>query len=216
MNWLISLLSLVGFSTIACGQGQFVFNNRIGGEVDAPFYVGFCEAYFAASSPEWRILLLGGPAGTPVSQLVPLHPGETTFRGRAGSALAGYVVPITPAVPGVAAGGTADVLIRLLGPNGYIQDYGPYPISGLGGGTTLPPNLQLGLSPILPICIPEPSTAALGSLAICGFVVFVNRRRTRRLSRSQGLTQRQISPLNGSALLLRYNSCQVRLQKAWV
>lgn len=108
---------------------------------------------------------LGGPVGTAVGSLMPLDPPTTTFRGTAGTLTAGYVVGITPTVPGVAVGGNASILVRLIGPSGFSQDYGPYTVNGLGGGTVLPPNMQLGTSPLGYLC-PEPSTMHLAALGI--------------------------------------------------
>lgn len=174
------ILFVWGTSAVVHGQGQFVFNNRIGTEVNARFVTCFdplindYQSDFA--SPEWRIQLFGGPIGTPPGQLAPLVPFETTFRGPAGSPLAGYVEPITPIVPEVPVGRSANVLVRLVGLDGFSQDFGPYVVDGLGGGTTLPPNLNLGTSPLFlisysPQCIPEPKILPLGILGMIGLML---------------------------------------------
>src|SRR5262249_46557071 len=147
----------------ALGQGQFVFNNRIIAEgINAPFVnANDCCGRSSIGSPDWSVSLLGGPAGTPPDQLVPLDPSSTTFRVPAGSPTAGYVNQVTPVVPNVPAGKDASILLRVQGPNGSIYDLGPYTIT-LGGGLITPPNLPLGFSPIT-VCglCPEPSTLAL-------------------------------------------------------
>jgi len=179
MKKLIIALAAFTVSVAAYGQGQFVFNNRIGTEVTARFINALTDpangTTSSIGSPDWTVQLLGGPTGTPVNQLVALDPGTTGFRGAAGSAAAGYVTSISPTVPGVAIGGSADVLVRVLGPGGFSQDFGPYTVAGLGGGTTTPPNLQLGTQP-LAVLVPEPTTLALGALGL-GALLMIRRRK---------------------------------------
>lgn len=150
----------------AGAQGQFYFNNRIGTEVNARFVAPGdpCDGNSSSvASPEWSVRLLGGPIGTPVSQLLPLDPPGTTFRGAAGTPLAGYVVGITPTVPGVEVGASAWVVVRLVGPSGFLYDAGLFTVY-LGGGVVPPPNLELGTAPIG--CIPEPTVLALLSAVL--------------------------------------------------
>ncbi len=157
-----TLLVLLATATLAHGQGQFVFNNRIGAEVNARFVLpSDATGTSSIGTPDYYVQLFGGPIGTPESQLLPLDPSSTTFRGAAGTTTAGYVVGVTPTVPGVPVGGNASVLLRLVSLNGYSCDFGPYTVNGLGGGTTTPPNLQLGTSPLF--CVPEPSSYLLGA-----------------------------------------------------
>lgn len=153
MKKLIIALAALMVSIAAYGQGQFVFNNRIGTEVNARF-VSSSDATGTSSigSPDYTVSLLGGPVG---GSLVALDPASTTFRGAAGTTTAGYVTSVTPTVPGVAIGGNASVLVRVLGPGGLSQDFGPYTVNGLGGGTATPPNLQLGTSPLVINQVPE-------------------------------------------------------------
>ncbi|MHC1769381.1 MAG: hypothetical protein AB9869_34710 [Verrucomicrobiia bacterium] len=168
MACLLGCLSLV---QVAWGQGQFYFNNRIGTEVDARF-INPCTDPFGDSSigsPDWIVQLFGGPQGTPVANLLPLDPPSTTFRGAAGTPQAGYVVGVTVTVPSVAAGATADVLVRVLGPGGITLDAGPYYVT-LGGDLIVPPNLQLGTMP--PFICPEPATGLLALLG--GFAALVS------------------------------------------
>jgi hypothetical protein len=117
----------------------------------------------------------GGPAGTPCDAMLPLDPFTTGFRGFPGTIFAGYVVPQVVTVPGVLTGVNADVLVHLVGPGGYDRAYGPFLVT-LGGGTTPPPNLQLGTSPLPPPetngCIPEPSTLPLATLSLVTLVMW--------------------------------------------
>jgi len=175
MKKLIIALAALMVSVAAYGQGQFVFNNRIGTEVNARFVMaGDPTGTSTIGSPDWTVQLLGGPAGTPVAQLVALDPSSTTFRGAAGTTTAGYVVGVTPAVPGVAVGGNASVVVRLQGPGGFSQEFGPYTVNGLGGGTTTPPNLQLGTTPLT--VVPEPTTLVLAALGLGGLLALRRRK----------------------------------------
>jgi MYXO-CTERM domain-containing protein len=179
MKKLIIALAALSVTAAAYGQGQFVFNNRIGTEVNARFINSAADpldgTVSTIGSPDWTVQLFGGPENTPVGQLVALDPAGTGFRGAASSAAAGFVTGITPAVPGVGVGGTASILVKVLGPGGYTQDFGPYTVAGLGGGTTTPPNLQLGTSPLL-VNVPEPTTLALGALGL-GALLLIRRRK---------------------------------------
>ena len=175
MKKLIIALAALMVSIAAYGQGQFVFNNRIGTEVTARFITSLDPANGTSSSigsPDWSVKLFGGPVG---GTLGALDPASTGFRGAAGTSTAGYVVGVTPVVPGVAIGGNASVSLTVLGP-GVSQSFGPYTVNGLGGGTTTPPNLQLGTSPLIVSVIPEPTTLALGALGL-GSLLFIRRRK---------------------------------------
>jgi len=185
MKKLIIALAALMVSVAAYGQGSFLFNNRIGTEVNARFVnVAAGDPVTGTSSsigsPDWTVNLLGGPAGAAVGTLVPLTAGPnsvlpTTFRGAAGSNTAGYVTAATAIVPGVAIGQNASVLVRVLGPGGLTQDFGPYTVVGLGGETVTPPNLPLGTSPLL-VTVPEPTTLALGALGL-GALLLMRRRK---------------------------------------
>lgn len=176
MKKLIIALAALMVSAAAYGQGQFVFNNRIGTEVNARFITSSDPANGSSSSvgsPDWSVQLTGGPVG---GTLVALDPASTGFRGAPGTAAAGYVVGVTPTVPGVAIGGNASIGVKVLGPGGVSQSFGPYTVNGLGGGTTTPPNLQLGTSPLVVNVVPEPTTLALGALGL-GSLLFIRRRK---------------------------------------
>lgn len=175
MKKLIIALAALMVSVAAYGQGQFVFNNRIGTEVNARFVLASDAAgQSSVGSPDYTVQLLGGPAGTAVGSLVPLDPSSTTMRGAAGTATAGYVVGVTPSVPGVAIGGNASVVVRVNGPAGFTQDFGPYTVNGLGGGTATPPNLPMGTSPL--VLVPEPTTLALAALGLGGLLALRRRK----------------------------------------
>jgi MYXO-CTERM domain-containing protein len=171
MKKLIIALAALMVSVAAYGQGQFVFNNRIGTEVNARFVMaGDPAGTSSIGSPDWTVALFGGAKGTPTANLVPLNPATTTFRGAPGSNAAGYVTSQTPVVPGVDVGGAADIIVRVLGP-GTSVDFGPYPVT-LGGGVVVPPNLQMGTSPLV---VPEPTTLALAALGL-GALLAIRRR----------------------------------------
>jgi MYXO-CTERM domain-containing protein len=170
----------------AYGQGTVTINNRVGTEVTARF-VGTADPAGTSSigSPDYTVQFLGGPKGTAVGSLQALTPSSSTMRGAAGTATAGYFNGVTATVPGVPPGGNADVLVRLLGPSGFTQDFGPYPANGLGGdnptgGPPLtPPNLQMGTTALTVTGgtnVPEPTTLALGALGL-GALLAIRRRK---------------------------------------
>jgi len=175
MKKLIIALAALSVSAAAYGQGAFVFNNRIGTEVNARFIMqGDAAGQSTIGSDNWSVQLFGGPVGAAVDALQPLNPPTTTFRGAAGTTTAGYVTSQTPTVPGVPIQGNASVLVRVINNAGQSQDFGPYTVNGLGGDTFLPPNLQLGTSPLV-VTIPEPTTLALAALGL-GAILFMRRR----------------------------------------
>jgi hypothetical protein len=172
MKKLIITLAALMVSIAAYGQGQLNINNRIGTEVNARF-IGANDAAGTSSigTPDWTVQLLGGPVG---GTLVPLTP-TTAFRGAAGTASAGYFTGVSPIIPGVDVGGTAAITVRVMGPGGFQQDF-PYTSPPLGGGTVIPPNLQMGTSPLVINTVPEPTTLALGALGI-GALLMIRRRK---------------------------------------
>lgn len=123
-------------------SGLVVLNNRIPGILDArvllPDGRGVGEG--------WTAQLYGGPAGTTVSVLEPLLP-TTTFR-TSSPQTAGYLTSVDVAVPGVAPGANATLVLRVYDGDSYETssrrgESAPFTIS-LGGGVLPPVNL-LGL-----------------------------------------------------------------------
>ncbi|MFO1499110.1 MAG: PEP-CTERM sorting domain-containing protein [Verrucomicrobiota bacterium] len=180
MKKLIIALAALMVSISAYGQGQFVFNNRVGSTITARFILSTDPSNGSSSSigsPDWTVQLFGGKVGDAVSALVPLDPAGTTFRGAAGSTTAGYVTGVNPTIPGTTPGGSGLVLVKILGPNGFSQSFGPYTVDNLGGGTITPPNLTaLGTSPLVVTVVPEPATLALGALGV-GALLLIRRRK---------------------------------------
>ena len=165
-------------SIAAYGQGQFVFNNRIGSgataEVDAKFQLDTDTGTTSSlAGTAYLVQVLGGKTGTPVAQLTAL--GTTDFRS---GAAAGYVNAISPVVPGVANGQAADIFLRVFKGSSAtgtpLQTFGPYTIT-LTEAPAAPPNLQLGKSPII-VTTPEPATLALGALGL-GALLAIRRRK---------------------------------------
>lgn len=175
MKKLIIAVAALMVTVSSYGQGQFVLNNRItAAGINARFVLSNDDPATASSvgSPDWTVQLLGGPQGTPTAQLVALDPATATFRGAAGTPTAGYLNQVSPIVPGVASGSPASIVLRVMGPGGFTQDFGPYNVT-LGGGINPPPNLALGSTPLV---VPEPTTLALGALGI-GALLLIRRRK---------------------------------------
>ena len=167
----LALAVIASASVAALGQGQFVFNNRVPPDINARFVLWTDPPGTSSVGTDYSVQLFNADTHTP------LDPPGTTFRGPAGSALAGYVTPTTETVPGVAPGENADILISVNGPavDGGSANYGPYNVT-LGGGTITPPNLPLGTYPLV-IFVPEPSTAALALLGVGAALVVLRQRR---------------------------------------
>ena len=172
MKKLIIALAALMVTAAAYGQGQVVFNNRVGTEVVARVLLPDGTGAGAGFTAQ----LLGGPAGSTVDKLTALTP-TTTFRTTSAAAQ-GYVNdpgPVT--VPGVAAGAQATLVMRAFNGADYASSLirgQSLPITvGLGGGTLPPANLT-GLQGFTLEIIPEPSTIALGVL---GAAVLLFRRR---------------------------------------
>jgi len=170
MKKLILIAASMMVAAAVYGQGQFNFTNRdTANGVNARFVLAGDTGTISSVGTDYTITLTGGPAG---GTLVPLEPASGTFRGAAGSNLAGYINPIVVTVPGVAPGANADVLIKVSGPGGNWE--GKYTVNGLGGGTILPPTIPLGTAAIT--IVPEPTTLALGALGI-GALLAIRRRK---------------------------------------
>jgi hypothetical protein len=169
---------------VAQGQGTVSINNRVGTEITARFVLAGEDPLVRSSigSPDYTVQFLGGPVGTPTASLQPLSPPGSGFRGAAGTAAAGYLnLGYTGTVPGVPAGGNADVLVRLMGPGGFTQDFGPFRATGLGGDASggaapplTPPNLAMGTTALQ--VVPEPTTLALGALGLGALLLFRRRK----------------------------------------
>lgn len=173
MKKVIIALAALMVSVAAYGQGQVVFNNRVPGVVDARVTFGPGLPFSGGVGEGFSAQLLGGPAGTPVDQLVALTP-VTTFR-TSSEAAKGYVNPTTVTLPNVAPGGSATIVMRAF--NG--ADFGSSAIFGESapitltvGGGTLPPANLVGLQGFQ--VIPEPTTVALG---LAGAALLLFRRR---------------------------------------
>lgn len=165
------LTLLVLLSTISVlGQGTIKFNNRLTGQVDAPISVlGTGEGVGSIPGAMAQLYLI--PAtGAPVA-LTP----ATTFRTTSAAAMF-YVNEPTSAVvvPGVPAGGTATIQLRVwIGGSSYetatvFGSSNPIQVS-LGGipaqGAPIPDAVLIGLEGFA-LPIPEPSAFSLGLLGM--------------------------------------------------
>lgn len=163
-----SLMVAVG----AYGQGQFFFNNHdTTVPVTARFILPGDSGTGTGSSvgTDYTVTLLGGPAGGTLTSL-----GTDTFRGAAGTTLAGYVTPVTLTIPNVAAGASADVKVNVDGPGGTYSHV--FNVPALGGGVVVPPTLNMGTSALTLTPVPEPTTLALGALGL-GALLAIRRRK---------------------------------------
>ena len=169
----------VSFSTH--GQGTILFNNRVTGQVDAPFSMPDGRGVGMYDSPvHAQLYLVSGPGAGDV--YTPLFP-STTFRTTSPAA-SFYVRQVPVAVPGVPAGSEATVVMRIWTeeptyeeafPN-YRGQSNPVKITlgGVppGGGAPIPDAVLVGLHG--GFAVPEPSTM---SLALLGGAVLLCRRR---------------------------------------
>lgn len=149
----------------ARAQGQFVFNNRVTSDgINARFFApGDSSEISSVGAPDYIVHLYGRAASSPVAEFTPLDPPTTTFQGAAGTALAGYVVPVKATVPDAAIGEDAWILVDVSGPWG--GRLGPYRVS-LGGGNIPTPHLPLGDVPVMLLIVPEPSPFLLALLGV--------------------------------------------------
>ena len=90
------LAAIVIAAPMAWAQGQFVFSNRIGAEVNARFVLATDPPGTSSVGPGFRVELFGGPAGTPIEQLQPLRPPTTLFRTDRPPLSYGYVIASHP------------------------------------------------------------------------------------------------------------------------
>lgn len=134
----LSLLILTA-TVMAYGQGTVVFNNRVGGVVDARVVL----ADGTGAGVGWKAQLFGGPEG---GTLVPLLP-MTSFRTTSAAA-AGYIVGIDLTLPGVAPGAKATFVMKAFNGNSFDASsvrYESNPFTITMGGGTLPPANLVGL-----------------------------------------------------------------------
>jgi len=177
MKKLIIVVASLMVAVGAYGQGQFFFSNKDSTAGVAARFVLPGEAGTGTLSgvgTDFTVQLLGGPKGSLESQLKPLDPSSTTFRGAAGTTLAGYVTPVTVTVPGVDVNGSADVLVKVTGP-GYSYSK-VFNVPSLGGGAITPPTLPMGSTALALTQVPEPTVLALGALGL-GAMMMIRRRK---------------------------------------
>src|SRR5690349_24483194 len=101
-------------SIAAFGQGQFVFNNRVLPDINARFVLTCDPPGTSSIGTDYTVLVLAYEPGGQVQLAV--DPPSTTFRGPAGSAAAGYVIPTTETVSGAAPGSAINVALKVVGP----------------------------------------------------------------------------------------------------
>ena len=184
-------MALLATASSSFAQGQFYFSNRdLTAGVDARF-VACYGGSGGLTGPDWQITLSGGPRG---GALVPLEPSSTTFRS---GAAAGYVVPVTVTVPGVAPGAAADVLVKVSGPMGTFEN--KFTVPSLGGELIVPPTLPMGSLEISLswVTCPEPSTLLLGALGSISLIGGGIRRLTRELGRKERKEQKKGGVMGG-------------------
>ena len=191
MNTGALLTAIVIFPVALIGQGRFTFNNFAPPEIDAPMRLPTDAPGFSRLSGDaYTVQLLGGPVGSSVSQLIAL--GTTNFKT---GAAAGYVNPLTVAVPGVPGGGEAIVLVTLnlgSGPSATrLGTFGPFMVT-----VTEPPdptpNLPLGLNPFPTSAVPEPIPLLSGLLGL-GMVSYLLRAKNREPALADPFSDRRAS-----------------------
>jgi len=171
MKKLIIAAAALMVSLSAYGQGQFVFNNRVPPGIDAKFRLDTDTGTASSlAGNAYLVQILSGPKGGTLSQI-----GTTDFRT---GAAAGYVNPVTLAVPGVRDGAVAEVRLNIFqgttATGAPLGTFGPFDIT-VAEAPNLPGNLALGTSPLTVTVIPEPTTLALGALGL-GALLLMRRR----------------------------------------
>ena len=169
MKKLIIALTAIVITASAYAQGTVQFNNRIVGTVDAlvkdstgaGVSAGFTAQLYASATASGTLVAV---------------PGTTTFRT---GAAAGYVNAIDVAIPGIAGGAQATIVMRAF--NGATYETSTIrgssaPITiALGGGGS-PPAPAAALANMVGFTvagtvIPEPSTIALGTLGLAMLLI---------------------------------------------
>jgi len=175
MKKLILAAAAVMVSVAAFAQGVVVFNNRVGTDVNARVLLADGTGVGAGYTAQ----LYGGKEGTAAGALAPLTP-TTTFR-TSSAAAQGYVNSVNVAIPGVAPGAKAAIVMKAY--NG--ADFASSSSKGESnlitvtvGGDNLPPTNLIGLQGFTVAGgapdVPEPSTIAL---AVIGAGALMLRRR---------------------------------------
>lgn len=165
MKKLMIAVAALMVSISAYGQGQFVFNNRVPPEINAPFQL---DNGTKLSGTDYTVQLLNNAGLAPLA--------TTQFRT---GAAAGYVNPLTVTVPGVAGGTDAAILLKVFAGSSTagsaLSQFGPYTVNVKEAPAT-PLNLPLGTTPLVVTAIPEPTTLALGALGL-GALLAIRRRK---------------------------------------
>ena len=179
MKRLFFTLAAVLVSASTFGQGTILFNNRVTGQVDVP--ISRADGTGAGAGANAQLYLVTGSGGT--ATYTALNPA-TTFRTTSAAAAFYVVQPPGPViVPGIGAGQQATVVMRVwLGAVGSSYDEAvckgqtnPITIT-LGGvpavGAPIPDAVLVGMQGLgfSPLCVPEPSTMALGLLGAAGLL----------------------------------------------
>lgn len=187
MHWRFATLVITTLAVSAFGQGQVHFNNYVPGAtppVDAPVRLYPGGGPGAGSEPGMKaqlFLVAAGGVRTAVGDV-------TTFRTSPAAAQY-YINGITVVIPGIDAGGSATLVMRVWNGATYessllLGETAPVTIT-LGGGTSVPADLT-GLKGFH-FAIPEPSIFALGLL---GSGLFLMRRRQHRAVQSNASVTR--------------------------
>jgi hypothetical protein len=170
MKKLLIALAAVCITVASYGQGQVVFANRVTGIFDAPVTVAGSNPQ-VGPGPTWSAQLYLQGAGGALTALTP----ASTFRpaGTGSAAIADrYWINQTVDVPGVAAGASANFVVRAWQTSagsfdaakaaGNFGESTPFAVT-VGGGTLPPANLTT-LQAFTVAVVPEPSVIALGVL----------------------------------------------------
>ncbi len=174
-----SFLSLLIATGSAYAQGQVVFANKVGTDVDAPVFLDFTSGSGLGPSYTAQLFLVGGGS---LTALLP----SSTFRaaGSGAQAIADrYWLPQTVDVP-VSPGSVATFVVRAfqtsyggydqaLAEGGNFGQSAPFSVT-VGGGILPPSNLVTLQSFAIPI-LPEPSVLTVG--AIGGLLLLYLRKR---------------------------------------
>ena len=170
MKKVIIALAAMLVTAAAFGQGTVQFNNRLTASgIDAKIFMPGGSP--AVSDAAFKAQIYAGAEGTAVGSLKAV-PGTTSFR--TGNA-AGYLNPIDLAIPGIAAGAKATLVVRAYNGASFESSsiFGtsnPITVTLGGAGTPPGPGAELvGLQSFT--LVPEPSTIALGILGAAALLL---------------------------------------------